>query len=72
MCPAYTDSAYTEAMRQSVLSTSEVGIATDGAVRAILQGLDEYKFVTMTYSQYGLVNEGRYHALATGKRSGVA
>jgi NAD(P)-dependent dehydrogenase (short-subunit alcohol dehydrogenase family) len=70
--PAYTDSTYTEAMQRSVLSTSEVGMPTDEAVRAILQGLDQDKFVIMTHPQYGPVIEARYHDLVTGKRPGVA
>lgn len=70
--PAYKDSDYAEAMQRSVLSTSEAGMPTDEAVRAILQKLDEDEFVIMTHPQYGPVIERRYHNLVTGKRPGAA
>ncbi|MDR3360818.1 MAG: SDR family NAD(P)-dependent oxidoreductase [Bifidobacteriaceae bacterium] len=73
--PAYSDADYKDAMDRSTKSTSEdggVGIPVDEAVRRILTGLDEDRFVILTHPETASYIENRYHRFMVGKRPGQA
>jgi len=66
--PAYQDHDYKEAMERSAVSTGQLGMPTNEAVREILKQLDEDKFVIMTHPHIAPMVEARYHRLVTGER----
>jgi NAD(P)-dependent dehydrogenase (short-subunit alcohol dehydrogenase family) len=70
---AYADPDYQDAMDRSTKSTSEtggVGIPTDEAVRRILQGLEDERFIILTHPETAPYIETRYHRFMVGKRPG--
>lgn len=69
--PAYQNIDYLEADERSKQSTGVAGMATDEAVRTILEEFDADKFIILTHQHVVPLVEKRYHNLLAGKRPGT-